>query len=147
MIVKHLMPHIARALPLFLLATTSYAGSWTLRIGPAASGAGGTNPVGIPPGIQDLDIDYLTSSKWETSVSIFPGILVGKRLEFGGPYVSLGGGLVVSQNGIGPGPYSAFGWDIGSGSWRFNMEYKQAIGFTSSGVTGPYAVRIGVAWY
>lgn len=135
------------AITLILCASVAEAGPLTLRIGPAASGAGGTNPVGIPPGIQDLDFSYVSSGKWESSASIFPGLFLGKRLEFGGPYVSLGGGLAISQNGVGPGPYSAFGWDIGSGTFRFNMEYKQAMGFTSSGVTGPYAVRIGIAWY
>lgn len=130
-----------------LASTSATAGVLSLRIGPAASGAGGTNPVGIPPGIQDLDIGYVSASKWETTASIFPGLFLGKRIDFAGPYMSIGGGLVISQNGVGPGPYTAFGWDVGSGKLRFNAEYKQAIGFTTNGLTGPYAVRIGIAWY
>lgn len=130
-----------------LLSTTTHAGILNLRFGPAASGAGGTNPIGIPPGIQDIEVGYVSASKWETSVGIFPGLFLGKRLDFKGPYVGVGGGLVVSQNGIGPGPYTAFGYDFGSGSYRFNIEYKQAIGFTANGITSPYAVRIGLAWY
>lgn len=135
---------------LFLLLIDSRsvnAGTLSLRMGPAGSGAGGTNPVGIPPSIQDLDIGYVTASKWESTFSVFPGLFLGKRLDFGGPYMSLGGGLVISQNGIGPGPYSAFGWDFGKGSFRFNIEYKQALGITSNGFASPYAVRLGIAWY
>lgn len=144
---KYTIQILAAMTSLLLINSKVDAGTLSLRIGPAASGAGGTNPVGIPPGIQDLDVGYVTASKWESTFSVFPGIFLGKRLDFGGPYMSVGGGLVISQNGIGPGPYTAFGWDIGSGSVRFNMEYKQALGLTSSGIAGPYAVRLGIAWY
>jgi hypothetical protein len=103
--------------------------------------------VGLPPGATDIEVGYVTKSKWETNLSLIPGLFFGKRIEFSGPYVSLGGGLAISGNGVGPGPYSAFGYDAGSGSFRFNIEYKQAMGFTSGGITNPYAVRIGIAWY
>ena len=144
---KYTIQILAAMTSLLLMNSRVDAGTLSLRIGPAASGAGGTNPVGIPPGIQDLDVGYVTASKWESTFSVFPGIFLGKRLDFGGPYMSVGGGLVISQNGIGPGPYTAFGWDIGHGSLRFNMEYKQALGLTSNGIAGPYAVRLGIAWY
>jgi hypothetical protein len=126
---------------------TAIAGPLTLRMGPPGVGTGGTNPVGIPPSAQDLDISYVTKSGWETSLSVVPGLFLGKRLDFKGPYMSLGGGVALSANGVGPGPYSAFGYDIGSGSFRFNIEYKQALGVTTSGIVAPYALRVGIAWY
>lgn len=130
-----------------LLPNISYAGIMNFRLGPPGVGTGGTNPVGLPPGAPDLELGYVTNSKWETSASIVPGIFLGKRIDFKGPYVSLGGGIAISANGVGPGPYSAFGYDFGSGPVRFNVEYKQAIGFTSNGLVNPYALRIGIAWY
>lgn len=127
--------------------THAMAGPLTLRLGPPGVGSGGTNPMGIPPGIVDADLSYVTASKWEGSISIAPGILVGKRFDFKGPYTSAGGALVLSGNGVGPGVYSAFGYDFGSGSFRFNMEYKQALGITKTGLIAPYALRMGVSWY
>ncbi len=130
-----------------LFGQTVICGPITLRFGPPAVGTGGTNPVGIPPGILDAEIGYVTKSKWETNLSAAPGLFLGKRIDFSGPYVSLGGGLVMSANGVGPGPYAAFGYDVGSGALRMNIEYKQAMGITEDGPINPYAVRIGVAWY
>ncbi len=135
------------AIGFLIFASTATAGIVNLRLGPPGVGTGGTNPLGIPPGATDIDVGYVTQSKWETSLSLVPGLFVGKRIDFSGPYVSLGGGLAISANGQGPGPYSAFGYDFGKGSLRFNMEYKQSIGFTSTGIVSPYAVRLGIAWY
>lgn len=132
---------------LLLFSMPSMAGTLSLRFGPPGGGSGGTNPLGIPPSITDTEVSYVTQSKWETSLSVIPGVFLGKRLDFKGPYMSLGGGIAISANGVGPGPYAAFGWDLGSGSLRFNAEYKQSMGFTSSGIVNPYAVRIGIAWY
>lgn len=129
------------------IAERIHAGVMTLRMGPPGLGTGGTNPVGIPPAAGDLDFSYVTQSKWEAGLSVIPGLFIGKRLDFNGPYISLGGGIAIGGNGAGPGPYTAFGYDMGSGSFRFNMEYKQALGITSSGLIHPYAVRIGIAWY
>lgn len=130
-----------------VLPSVMQAGIMNFRLGPPGVGTGGTNPVGLPPGASDLEFGYVTASKWETSASVVPGIFLGKRIDFKGPYVSLGGGIAISANGVGPGPYSAFGYDFGSGPVRFNVEYKQAIGFTSGGIVNPYALRIGLAWY
>jgi hypothetical protein len=126
---------------------TANAGALSLRFGPPGVGTGGTNPVGLPPGPTDMELGYVTQSKWETSLSAVPGLFLGKRIDFSGPYVSLGGGIAISANGVGPGPYSAFGYDLGSGAFRFNIEYKHAIGITQSGYVSPYALRIGIAWY
>lgn len=62
----------------------------------------------------------------------------------GALYSSLGGGLIFSGNGVGPGVYSAFGYNFGD-SIAFNMEYKQAVGINGDGaLISPYALRIGV---
>jgi hypothetical protein len=129
------------------LGKSAFAGVVNLRLGPPGVGTGGTNPLGIPPGPTDIELGYVSQSKWETSISAVPGLFLGKRLDFSGPYMSLGGGIAISANGVGPGPYAAFGYDFGKSKFRFNVEYKQAIGFTSSNIINPYALRIGVAWY
>ena len=133
------------AMMLTLAAQPLLAGNITLRVGPPGTGTGGTNPAGLPPSIGDLDLTVVTKSFWETSVSALPGILVGKRLMFGAGYVGVGGGIVTSANGVGVGPYTSFGMDFGGGMFKFNAEYKQALGFTSNGLTSPYAARVGVA--
>ncbi len=135
---------------LSLTSISSFAAggrSLTLRMGPPGVGTGGTNPVGIPPGPTDIELGYVTSSKWEFSAAAVPGLLLGKRFDFKGAYMGAGGGLIISANGVGIGPYTSFGFELGSGTLRFNMEYKQAIGITQSGLVSPYAVRAGVAWY
>ncbi|MCX6117965.1 MAG: hypothetical protein NT027_10515 [Proteobacteria bacterium] len=132
---------------LTLIESKALSAPISLRFGPPGVGTGGTNPVGIPPSLADIEIGYVSANKWETNISAIPGLFIGKRIDFKGPYMSLGGGLAISANGVGPGPYSAFGYDFGSGSFRFNAEYKQAIGLTSKGTINPYALRIGIAWY
>lgn len=138
---------IALTYVLAAIATPSLGGILNLRFGPPGVGTGGTNPLGMPPGPTDIELGYVSQSKWETSISAVPGLFLGKRIDFKGPYMSLGGGFAISGNGVGPGPYSAFGYDYGSGKLRLNVEYKQALGITEDGFIGPYAVRIGVAWY
>ncbi len=129
-----------------LLSNTLLAGELTLRLGPGSLGNGGTNPLGIPPSLVDADVTWLTSSNWETSVSIIPGIFVGKRSESAaGFYLGAGGGIVISANGGGLGPYAALGYSRGE-TFKFNAELKQAIGVTSHGLVTPYAMRVGVSY-
>jgi hypothetical protein len=124
-------------------STPAEAGRLTAHFGPPAAGGGGANPVGIPPVDEaDWEIEYVTDKDWETNVSIFPGLLFGRRSRLtNGVYVSGGGGLVMSLNGVGPGIYTALGWNY---SW-LNVEYEQALGFDFSGdsLVSPYALRIG----
>jgi hypothetical protein len=130
-----------------LLTTTGRleAGLLTIRFGPPSPGNGGANPLGIPPSALDMELDWMTSTNWETSLAAVPGILFGKRFDMGSFYTSIGGGLIISANGPGIGPYSAFGWES-EGTYRFSFEYKQALGLTTKGLVSPYALRFGVGY-
>lgn len=130
---------------LLVRPSTAYAGLWMIRLGPPSAGTGGSNPLGIPPGAADIELSHISSSNWETSISVVPGLLLGKRQDFGNWYVTMGGGLVINANGVGLGPYSAFGWES-DGSFRYGIEYKQALGLTSDGLISPYAIRAGLGY-
>jgi hypothetical protein len=133
------------AITFLLKAETAYAGLWMIRLGPPSVGTGGSNPLGIPPGAADIELSHISSSNWETSISVVPGLLLGKRQDFGNWYVTMGGGLVINANGVGLGPYSAFGWES-DGSFRYGIEYKQALGLTRDGLISPYAIRAGLGY-
>ena len=146
---------LPKALAGFLFAvafalSAQEASAWglMLRMGPAALGNGGSNPLGLPPSVQDLELSLITNKNWEFNVGL-PGLLVGLRsVSKWGGYVSLGGGAVIDANGAGPGMYTAFGYDFGWRVLKFNFEYKQAIGITQSALISPYAVRFGVGlWF
>ncbi len=143
------MKLIMLLLGLSLAAHTATAGELTVRVGPPALGGGGTNPVSIPPiNPAEYDITYITDSGFESSFSIVPGFLFGQRTKltdifyFGG-----GGGLVISINGTGFGPYAEIGFSVGE-SVKFNMEFKQAIAYSSTikSLVSPYALRAGVSF-
>ena len=121
------------------------AGLWMIRFGPPSLGTGGANPLGLPPSAVDIELSHTSASNWETSFSIVPGLLLGKRQDFGNYYVSMGGGLVINANGVGLGPYTAFGWES-EGSFRYGIEYKQALGIANSGLISPYAIRAGLGY-
>ena len=125
-------------------ATQVSAGTLTLRLGPPSVGQGGANPLGIPPGSTDMEFAWITESQWETSFSVSPGFLIGKRHKWEGLYVGIGGGLIITSNGVGIGPYSSFGWESSGSFLRYGIEYKQALGFASSGLVSPYALRAGL---
>ena len=119
----------------------------TIHVGPAAVGGGGPNPMSIPP-INPLDYEFVwvTESRSEWSLSLVPGAFYGRRSAFtDGSYVSVGAGFVQNVYGIGPGFYSAFGWDR-CGWFCFNIEYKQAIGYVPTRVISPYALRMGATF-
>lgn len=126
-------------------SSPAFAGLWMLRFGPPSLGTGGSNPLGIPPSVIDVEVSHTSASNWETSFSIVPGLLFGKRQDFGNYYVSMGGGLVINANGSGLGPYTAFGWES-EGTFRYGIEYKQALGVTGSGLISPYAIRAGLGY-
>lgn len=133
---------------IMLVATqsqTAQAGLWIARFGPPSLGTGGSNPLGLPPSAVDVELSHISSSSWETSLSIVPGLLVGKRQDFGNCYVTMGGGLIINANGVGPGPYTAFGWES-DGTFRYGIEYKQALGITGRGLISPYAIRAGLGY-
>jgi len=133
---------LSSLLSAFSTPSTASAGTLMLRFGPASAGTGGSNPLSIPPSAPDTEAAWITDSKWETSLSIVPGLLIGKRHQMDHFYVGLGGGIIIDANGVGLGPYSSFGWEIGS-TFKFAIEYKQALGLTSVGIIHPYALRMG----
>jgi hypothetical protein len=132
-------------------APAALAGSMTIHVGPPSVGTGGSNPLSVPPiNPMEYELTYLTDGDYEINAAVTPGLLFGRRSHAngkGGLYVSFGGGLVIDANGSGPGAYSAFGWES-AGKWRFNIEYKQALGydFSKDNVMNPYAVRLGLSF-
>lgn len=116
-----------------------------VHFGPVSVGRGGPNPLSIPP-VNPVEYEFvwLSADRTEWSYGISPGLfLYGKRHEFGfGPYMSCGVGAVLSAQGLGPGLYSAFGWEK-CGWFCYNIEYKQALGIVAQQLVSPYAVRIG----
>lgn len=139
-----------RALGLFLLVLVSsntVLADITLHVGPVAGGAGGPNPISIPPtNFSEYEIVWVTKADSEYTLGVIPGIFYGKRFRSSYAYVSAGGGLVIGFNGIGPGIYTAYGIDLCSVSFCFNLEYKRALGFTSKSLLSPYALRVGLTW-
>lgn len=129
---------------LLSISQQSFAGTLTLRLGPPSVGQGGANPLGLPPGPADMEFAWITESQWETSFSVSPGLLIGKRHKWGGLYTGIGGGIIISSNGVGLGPYTSFGWESSGSFLRYGIEYKQALGMVSSGLISPYAVRAGL---
>ncbi|MBI2602771.1 MAG: hypothetical protein HYW48_06935 [Deltaproteobacteria bacterium] len=133
---------------ILLIFTLPAFADFTLHVGPASSGGGGPNPVSIPP-IQVIDYEFIwvTEEKREWSLSIVPGLFYGQRFMLSeGAYVSLGGGLVIDLNGVGPGLYSAFGYDACGSSLCFNVEFRKALGANFRHLMSPYALRVGVTW-
>lgn len=133
---------------LLFLAQSAYPFGLILRMGPVSLGNGGSNPLGMPPNAQDLELGLVTANNWEFNLGL-PGLLAGYRsvAKWGG-YVATGGGIVIDANGVGPGMYAAFGYDVGWKTFKVNFEYKQAIGITSAALISPYAVRIGAGlWF
>lgn len=127
----------------FLLqaSTAASAGEIIFKFGPPSLGQGGANPLGIPPGSTDIELTWRTESNWETSLSVSPGLTIGKRHDIDNFYVGLGGGLIVDSNGVGPGAYSSFGWESSGSFFRYGIEYKQALGLASAGLISPSALR------
>lgn len=131
-----------------LLSQTAMANGLLLRFGPPGVGRGGPNPVNLPPSFLDTELGYVTDQGFQTSVSV-TGLLLGQRAtaKWGG-YVAIGGGLILSAQGGGPGVFSEFGVDFRCGLFCWSAAYTQALGIVGSGITSPYAVRIGVStWF
>jgi len=127
-----------------LIATSAAASNFTMRFGPPNLGTGGSNPIGIPPSILDVELTYVSQAGFETNLSVSPGLLFGYRnITKSGLYTSLGGGLVLSANGTGLGGYAAFGVDMFCGFMCFNAEFKQAVAVGPGYLLSPYALRIG----
>ena len=135
-------------LVLALEGPPSLSKTLTIHVGPPSIGAGGSNPISIPP-VQpaEYEIVYLTQNDREWTFGLVPGLLYGARFHQNPFYVGLGGGLVISINGAGPGVYSSFGVNLGR-SIQFNFEFKKAlsIDLSSSTMISPYALRMGASF-
>ena len=133
-----------------LLSTAKEAQAFGLylKLGPASLGNGGSNPLGIPPNVPDVELSLITDSDWEFSLGV-PAIGAGQNFLITDVfYFGMGGGLVVDANGVGPGVYTAFGAEIGSETFRLLVEYKQAVAIATSGLLSPYALRLGAGvWF
>lgn len=129
------------------LGTTGTASASELiaRFGPAATGNGGPNPLGIPPGAADVELSYVTDGKTEINLSVVPGLFVGKRYEKSDLYASGGGGLVITGNGTALGGYAAVGFERGD-TIKFNVDFKQALGLAGTGLISSYALRVGAGY-
>lgn len=127
-------------------SSSAQASRFTLHIGPPSAGNGGSNPLSIPPvNPIDYEIVYVTKRQREWSLSLIPGILYGTRMWFSPlNYVSLGGGLGMNIQGLGPAMYAAFGLDWCK-ALCFNLEYKKALIISSIGLSSAYAIRAGIS--
>jgi hypothetical protein len=136
------------AVGMFLnLASPANAGEIIVHVGPPSVGQGGTNPLSVPPiNPIEYEVQWISPRGFEANFGITPGLLFGARTPFSsGLYVGVGGGLVISANGVGPGAYSSFGWNLGKKIF-FNTEFKQAIGIAlnNNKLISPYALRVGM---
>jgi hypothetical protein len=152
--VQRIQIHVSLTMVLALslinfFSTEALGGALTVHVGPPAIGSGGPNPISIPPlRFQEYEVTYVTASKFESNISVTPGLLFGTRYGEGrGVYYGLGGGLVINGNGVGPGVYSSVGLNLGE-TYKFNIEYKQALGVVIGGgrLISPYAVRLGMTF-
>lgn len=124
-----------------------------VMFGPPGAQNGHSNPLGIPPGIQDLQVSYLTPCGHEFSFSIVPGLTYGLRYRKG-PYLygGLGGGLLITANGIGPGAYAAIGASfVRTNNVTFEAEFRQALGIGmgigDAHIISPFSLRLGIGFY
>ena len=131
-------------------ATPALSGSISVMAGAIGGQNGGPGPLGIPPAPYQFQFDYITDAGTESRLAL-TGILFGHRFETQGLYASIGGGLVIDGNGVGFGPYMAYGYISGNGSpgtYHFNAEFMQAISSSVHHVkyASPYSVSIGCIW-
>lgn len=128
-------------------STQASASQVIFHVGPPSVGQGGTNPLSVPPiNPVEYEFQWISQKGFETNIGVTPGILFGIRSEMpSGLYVSAGGGMVISANGVGPGGYTSFGLNLGKTVF-FNAELKQALGIAlgSQSIISPYALRVGM---
>jgi hypothetical protein len=61
-----------------LLNQNVLAGSVSLRTGPQQLGNGGSYPLFIPPASHQMALTWVTDSGFESTLSLYPGLLFGK---------------------------------------------------------------------
>jgi len=139
---------VKRALVAALVGMNSFAAQGAtveFLMGPPCFGAGSSN--GPTMTVIDYQINFVTKAGTETIISIFPGVLVGHRFQYGSYFLSLGGGVVLSTV-LGLGAYSAFGYQSGTGEGlHFVAEYTHAAGVGQlRRYTAPKALRFGLQY-
>lgn len=153
---RSIIPAALGCLLLFALQPSpAQAGQWTLQVGPPSVGNGGSNPVGIPPGL--VDIGFLHAGgdgeRREIGGALSPALLLwGYRQyltskEENGPYVAFGGAIVSAVIGLGPGVYTALGSNFGCALQRVcvHVDLRQTLGLSFAGtVMSPFALRVGI---
>lgn len=122
--------------------SAAFGAGYSLKVGPASFGLGHPNPITLVSPLE-YHFTYVQRSGFEFNASLL-GLFAGERSYFkNGMYVSVGGGLAVDYNGVGPGVYAAFGIDIACKSICPTLEYTQVLGISRS-LLAPYAVRLGI---
>lgn len=123
------------------------------KLGPPGVQFGHSNPLGLPPGVQDISITYLWKCGHEINAELIPGPTFGLRYRAGDAlYGSYGAGLLLTANGMGPGVYTAIGASF-SRSWplTIEVEFKQGFGISVDDdkphLITPYAFRVGAGFY
>ena len=126
-----------------------------LKIGPPGVQNGHSNPAGLPPMPQDIEVSYVHPCGWEGSAGLVPGLTGGVRYRAGRIfYGSLGAAVLLTANGLGPGVYSAIGATIVR-DWPVTIEaeFKQGMGVSvlydrgDTHLIFPYAFRLGAGVY
>ena len=143
------LPGLLLLLPLIVMPQRAYGARISAVIGPPTLGQGGSNPLSIPPGNPvDWQVSYINDAGREWMLSIIPGIFYGQRFQIDQVTIGLGGGILVSSNGLGVGVYQSVGWET-LPFWkvyRAEVEYRQVIGLAAEGTEFPYTLRIGVSY-
>lgn len=133
----------------FTLWTPVTFADYSLNVGPAATGGGGSNPISVPPtnpGEYEF-VYYNPSTKKEWIYSIVPGFFYAHRGDLtNNIHSSLGVGLVINRSGVGFGIYGGFGYTFDCEKYCFGFEYKQAIGLIKGMTINPYSLRIAMTY-
>lgn len=119
-----------------------------LLLGPPSLGQGGSNPVAIPPANPiDWQVTYVNPQKRELVFSIIPGFFYGQRWYLENVYAAFDAGILLTTSGIGAGVAQALGYHSGEiwGGARFQVEYRQIVGYARYGLQFPYTLRMGLS--
>lgn len=139
---KALMISSLFAICMLLLTNKVYALSYSLGVGPASLGAGGSNP---PSGMNAYEYQgSIIFDQSEIIISVVPGIFYAWRSSLKGAYVSFGPGMVIDANGSAAGVTAGFGYNAFCENQCLNFEYRKGIGLVSGHGIAPYALRIGL---
>lgn len=130
------------ALLTFVIPFVGYGGGYLVRVGPPAVGMGQANPVTFTSPAE-YEFTFISQSGLEARVALIT-TGVGTRIDLKhGFSASLGAGLVLNSNGVGPGVYSSFNYRFTCERFCADIDFIQSIGISKK-ILNPYALRIGV---